>query len=408
MNESLAGLRKDLDVFPINHEGKDLLLIKDPLGLVPEGVAVPMDLFRLLYLLGDTGSTKDLQAAFMRQKGGALVSAEEVAGVLDGLDRVFLLDSERFRKERQKLVSGFCDARVRSCVHKGRAYPDSAPLLRERLEKILALSPSPHSNNGKVRAIVAPHIDLSVGERGYASAYGVLGEDPYSRVVVLGVGHQMGPWLFSVTKKDFQTPLGVVRCDNDVAQLLMDSGGEAVAPDDFAHRSEHSIEFQTIFLAHILGVNSFSQVPILCGNALAGLPEYSRAAFLDRAGPFLEVLSRAVSSPEDSTLVVAGVDFSHTGPKFGQERPATAMEKESSGHDRVLLECLTARDAEGFWVESKRVEDRYNVCGFSALACLLEILPTCRGEVLSYEVWHEGPTRSAVSFASAVFREPRE
>jgi hypothetical protein len=40
------------------------------------------------------------------------------------------------------------------------------------------------------------------------------------------------------------------------------------------------------------------------------------------------------------------------------------------------------------------------VCGFSSLACLLEILPGTHGQVLHYEVWHEEPTRSAVSFAS--------
>jgi hypothetical protein len=30
-------------------------------------------------------------------------------------------------------------------------------------------------------------------------------------------------------------------------------------------------------------------------------------------------------------------------------------------------------------------------------------LPQCQGELLHYEIWHEEPTRSAVSFASLVF-----
>jgi len=60
-------------------------------------------------------------------------------------------------------------------------------------------------------------------------------------------------------------------------------------------------------------------------------------------------------------------------------------------------------NADQFWKESERVRDQYHVCGFSALACLLEVLPECRGTVLDYEIWHEVPTQSAVSFASVVF-----
>jgi AmmeMemoRadiSam system protein B len=107
--------------------------------------------------------------------------------------------------------------------------------------------------------------------------------------------------------------------------------------------------------------------------------------------------------PGQDTLIVAGVDFSHIGPKFGHDLPATAMENQARTHDQSLLEHLSMLDADGFWDESRSVRDRFNVCGLSALACLLEVLPQCRGEILHYEIWHEAPTRSAVSFASAVF-----
>ncbi len=83
--------------------------------------------------------------------------------------------------------------------------------------------------------------------------------------------------------------------------------------------------------------------------------------------------------------------------------PATYLENSSREHDQNLLEHLFRLDAANFWEESRRVNDQFNVCGFSALACLLEVLPECHGEILNYEIWHEEPTRSAVSFASAVF-----
>ena len=72
-------------------------------------------------------------------------------------------------------------------------------------------------------------------------------------------------------------------------------------------------------------------------------------------------------------------------------------------HDQALLEALCRNDVGAFWAESRRVEDRFHVCGFSALACLLEILPPCHGTILHYDIWHEEATRSAVSFAALAF-----
>ncbi|MBU2498467.1 MAG: hypothetical protein KKE57_06180, partial [Proteobacteria bacterium] len=75
----------------------------------------------------------------------------------------------------------------------------------------------------------------------------------------------------------------------------------------------------------------------------------------------------------------------------------------SEAHDRNLLAHLAGLDADRFWEESKRERDQYNVCGFSALACLMEVLPSCKGQMLDYQIWHEEATRSAVSFAAMVF-----
>ena len=43
---------------------------------------------------------------------------------------------------------------------------------------------------------------------------------------------------------------------------------------------------------------------------------------------------------------------------------------------------------------------KYNVCGFSVLSLLLELLPGIKGQVLGYDLWQEDGTESAVSFAA--------
>ena len=102
-------------------------------------------------------------------------------------------------------------------------------------------------------------------------------------------------------------------------------------------------------------------------------------------------------------LIVAGVDFSHIGLKFGHNAPADYLERQTEIHDKNLLQHLCRFEIDNFWEESIAVEDRFNVCGFPAMACLLEVLPKGQGQLLGYRLRHEPATQSAVSFAAVVF-----
>ena len=209
--------------------------------------------------------------------------------------------------------------------------------------------------------------------------------------------------MVSLTTKTFETPFGSVETDKKVVGELMKAGRDILSEDDFAHRDEHSIEFQLIFLQHILRDVSFTIVPILFGSLIGYLPEYNRERYISIGHNFLTTLADFMQ--DDATIVIAGIDLSHVGPKFGHDMSASFIINESERHDKQLLHCLCTSDADGFWSESKRVKDRYNVCGFSALACLLEILPQSHGKLLGYEIFKEEPTRSAVSFAAAIFTQ---
>ena len=120
--------------------------------------------------------------------------------------------------------------------------------------------------SGKIQALVAPHIDLNVGYKSYAQAYGMLQDATPTRVVVLGTGHQLQEGLFSLTDKDFETPLGIIKSDGEAVDRLKRSGQGIVALNDFIHRSEHSVEFQLIFLQHVMKTKDFTIIPILCGS----------------------------------------------------------------------------------------------------------------------------------------------
>jgi AmmeMemoRadiSam system protein B len=400
MNESAPKVRNDLEFIPVQHEGKQLVVIRDHLGLVQEGKAIAPALYQIMALLNGSRSVRDMQMEMMRQGGGLLVDTDEINKILLHLDESFLLDSERFKSARDDIITRFTSEKVRPCSHCGQGYPNEPLDLGAWLDEILDGHEPASKPEGKIEALVGPHIDLRVGYNVYAQTYSMLKHGSPTRVILLGVGHQMAYDLFSLTDKDFETPLGLVKSDRKAVERLKEKGKGVFSENDFAHRNEHSIEFQLIFLQHILK-QEIIIIPILCGSLLASLPEYRRDAFLEKAGPFLEALREEVMDPD--TLLLAGVDFSHIGPKFGHDRPAEHLEGQSTAHDKKLLEYLSTQDKESFWAESLEVKDRFNVCGFSALACLLEVLPPCKGEILDYQVWHEEATKSAVSFAGAVF-----
>jgi len=60
------------------HEGKQFVLIRDSLGLVPEGKAVGLPLYQIMTLLDGNTTIRDVQMELMRQRGGVLVGTDEI------------------------------------------------------------------------------------------------------------------------------------------------------------------------------------------------------------------------------------------------------------------------------------------------------------------------------------------
>ncbi|MEA2062810.1 MAG: AmmeMemoRadiSam system protein B [Gemmatimonadota bacterium] len=408
-------LRRDIDFIPVTGEdGVPVVVARDPLELFDGGsVALQRDALPILALMDGSRSAEEIRLELEARSASAgqvtVIPKELIDSFLEQLDRAYLLDSPRFRQAHRGMVDKFLALTDRPPALGGRAYPDSKTELISFLDDILS-----EKTDGKKKAeledkeiisIVAPHIEITQGKKLFAASYNALRGASYDRVVVLGVGHSLETGLFSLTMKNHITPLGTVQTDRQAVEALRQATGFLAAPDDFCHRREHSIEFQVIFLQHVLE-GPFTLVPILCGSLhehlIAG--GKARPREIDNFPPVLDCLAGLLADPNQKTLVVAGVDFSHVGNKFGDKLPAASITSDSTAHDMALLAALEKLDVEAFCTESRRAGDRYHVCGFSALSILLEILPEgARGIQLGHEVWNEAPTRSAVSYAAAAF-----
>ena len=408
-NRAAPELRKDLEIIPTVFKGRDAFLVRDTLGLIEDPVILERDAAVIVGLLDGERSVEDIQGCLIRRRGGVFIGRDLIEKFLAELDGHYVLDTPRFRRARRKLIADYGRLEVRDAFLAGQSYPSEAIALEAYLHSMLARGKRepPEADPDTICALVAPHIEIETGKGVYARAYrSVQGLSP-DTIILLGTGHNVEGGYYSLTDKDFVTPLGRVRTDRDTVAALRDAGGGAVADGDIAHRCEHSLEFQVIFLQHLFGTG-FSLVPVLCGSFHRDLSRGRRPMDIPEVSGLLGVLRDMVSKGDSRTLCVAGVDFSHIGPKFGHREAAGALLPDARTCDQALIEAACGGDVMRFWAESKKVRDRTNVCGFSALAALLEIIGPARGVLLDYEFWQDEPARSAVSYAAILFkRQPK-
>ena len=376
---------RSIDVLPFRWEGQEVFLLRDPFGFTEKTLIVPKALGPVLAALDGTHTLRDLQVIASRTLG-QLVMLEDIEKFINTLDQHYFLEGHRFETLKKEILAAFAESPLRPPSHAGKAYPADPAELKNFLADILARWPK--REGFSPRALIAPHIDLNLGARGFAAAYQGLSWPEGARVVVLGTGHFLESPL-SVLDKDFETPLGTVPCDREFIAELLEREPEARG-DILGHRQEHAIEFQVIFLKYLLG--DFRLVPILLAS-----PTPETRVFLDRIASVLAELA------DQHTFFVAGVDFCHLGLRYGDPKPAGEAEKQKALlFDHELLRQILALNADGLYQTLLEDAENHKVCGFGPLYFLLQLLKNrpLTGKILHQEVVDFGPG-SIVSFAAA-------
>lgn len=400
-------LRNDIQITAAMVSGRRMLLFRDPLQLSSEGIALDPHLLPMLRILDGRHDLADIQLELTRCRGGVLFPLSDVESILEILDRSCLLDSRYFRDRLALVHSEFLSQQVRPAAFAGKSYPASGNDLKLFIEdgekEIQAPAPEP---GGAVTGIVAPHIDIQVAKKTYVHAYRHARERHYKTVVILGINHQMQDGLYSVSNKDYETPLGPMRTDKpfvrDLRRMLPDG---TLASNDFGHKIEHSIEFQTVFLKHYLP-GDCTIVPILCGSFHEIIFSGRDLLTEERFTAMIEALGTLLNKREAPVLLVAGVDFSHIGLKFGDPQPGESLLPQSLANDRKILACLEQADTAGILANALETQDRYKVCGLPALLTFSKLMEGTRGKVLGHEAYREPATGSAVTYASLLFTTP--
>jgi hypothetical protein len=264
-----------------------------------------------------------------------------------------------------------------------------------------------------LRGILSPHIDFRRGGPAFAWAYRRLAEESDADLfVIFGTAHQWIRNLFSVSKKHFDTPLGVVQTDKKFVGLLgqklaAQPGGKELNlfADELAHRPEHSIEFQVIFLQHLLGEHrEFKVVPILVGSFHEYIRQGRQPAETPQVRAFTAALQACVAEYPGKVCYISSGDLAHIGQRFGDEKRLTpAVLERQKKFDQKLLETAGRADGAEFFRQVAEEEDRSRICGLSPTYAMLEAMKPKRGEVLTYGQAVEPDGTSCVSFGSVAF-----
>ncbi len=391
---------RPVETFPVQEEGSPAYCLRDPSGESEEVLFLSEAAIWIVARLDGTRDAGDIQSEICRASG-RIVPRETICGLIDRLDEAGFLDSPRFRQRIADERRAFLDSPRRRAAHAGSSYDSDPEKLGPWIDRLVRRDePAPQPT--PARALLSPHIDPRRGSTVYGSAYRSILESPAERFLILGISHGGGSIPFATISKDFETPFGDCRVDRDfIARigkgLPFDPGSEPIL-----HRREHSIEFQLLFLRRLIDRWDTKRiVPILCCFPWA--PE-DRTEALPYPPDWIDSFTGRLAEQIDrSTLVIAGVDFSHVGRRFGDGEDGTARREETERADRAMMERIAGGKADAFRSGIDRERDARRICGYPAILTLLSALPGMSGRILDYGQAGEPATGSLVSFGAMAF-----
>jgi len=401
---------RSVDAFPAEVSGQKVICLRDPLGLSGKVLFFPYPTFFIISLFDGSHSLVDIQAEFMRHFG-ELLYREKIQELIVQLDEHFLLDSERFRDAEQKVIDGFQSSPLRSLTLNEDSYEGGAEKLKETIESYFLdpEGPGPPAAKRDSRFLVgaiAPHIDYRRGGPCYAWAHrAILESSPADLFVILGTAHSAMKQPFALTRKHFQTPWGTVETDQEFMDTLDREVSGDFYQDEFAHKGEHSIELQLVFLKALWPkTDPFRIVPILCGSFHEAILQDESPMELPGVASLIQALKKAMAGAKRRVCALASADLAHVGPRFGDPIvPDRISLQNLAEEDRRLLGYAEGVDGEGFFRILAREKDRRKVCGLSPIYVLLHLLEGARGKFLKYSQSLDSTTQSVVTFGSVAY-----
>ncbi len=241
--------------------------------------------------------------------------------------------------------------------------------------------PNSQSSTKRIFGIISPHAGYIYSGAVAANAYYKISNSSFESVIMIGPNHYgIGARLATVNSGDWETPLGTVGIDSDLANSISEDAG-ILDLDEVAHSRDHCLEVQLPFLQYIK-TSQFKIVPIIM-----------IMQDLDTASKLGDSIARVNKS--NGAMLIASSDFTHYEPN-----------KDAHMKDSELIESILALDVTEFYATLERLS--VTACGYGAIASVMisaKALGATKGQLLRYATSGDirGDTRSVVGYASIIF-----
>jgi hypothetical protein len=250
----------------------------------------------------------------------------------------------------------------RQAVAAGIFYPLDPKALTKRMNDSFKSKLGPKKlpgrpGKGSVTVAIVPHGSIDLSGPCAAWAYKKIAESQKpDTIIIIGTNHSgMGSSVSVFSGEDWQTPLGVCRTDQDLAESILKLSRTA-RKDEFGHRTEHSIEVQLPFLQAVLDEVKF--VPVV----MKGL------RVIDESEDLANAIIAAAGKLKRRVLVIATSDFTHYGQKYNfapfKDKDKRLVRKVAQ-MDRQAIDAIAKLDHIGFLRHI--VKSNSNICGYAAI-----------------------------------------
>jgi len=198
------------------------------------------------------------------------------------------------------MITGNTEKNIRPPAVASMFYPGGTAELRKEVQKYLRNADTEEdfpklkkSETAELRTLIVPHAGYIYSGKIAASAYRLLEQNQFKRVLLLGPAHRV--WLQGAAFPEadaFQTPLGEITLDKELIEKML-AEFSWISVSDEAHSEEHCLEVQLPFLQETLG--DFELLPLVVGET--------------KTEHITEIIQQF--SEDTETLIVISTDLSH-------------------------------------------------------------------------------------------------
>lgn len=341
------------------------------------------------------------------------IKPEQIRLLVAALDQALFLESPTLE---QHLLQ---PNRPASCIG---CYPAEASEIPDTLLPLFTATGGPglpqtaQPASSRLRAVLVPHMDYARGGVTYGWGFTELLEKTSARLfVIIGTSHY-SQHRFTLTRMNFETPLGVVPTDQNYIDQLVAHYGDGLFADRIAHFPEHSIELEVVLLQFLLKERGpFRIVPLLVGSFFDRVEVGADPLAAPDIRRMVDALRSVESSSAEEVCYIISGDLAHIGPKFHNGEDSTrftssqpvedSLLTESRRRDEELLEHLTSANHDRYFDRIAEEQDERNICGLPPTWLTLAATRPKSGRVLHYSQYVDPKGAESVSFAAAAFYE---